>query len=71
MRCIAARQRNVCYFLYETAENDFIDHIRMKQVPQPPEKKLGYFFRSGISLGVFETHVLLCFLRLFFSVNDL
>ena len=23
MRCIAARQRNVCYFLYEIADNDF------------------------------------------------
>ena len=27
VRCIAARQRNVCYFLYEIADNYFIDCI--------------------------------------------
>ena len=27
VRCIAARQRYVCFFLYEKAETDFIDYI--------------------------------------------
>ena len=35
----------------------------MNHVPKPQEEKLGYYFQSGACLGVFETHVLLCFLR--------
>ena len=27
VRCVAARQRDVCYFLYDIADNDFIDCI--------------------------------------------
>ena len=65
MRCIAVRQRNVCYFLYEIADNDYRLHIRMNHVPKPQEEKLCYYFQSWTCLGVFETHVLLCFLRSF------
>ena len=38
----------------------------MNHVPQPQKEKLGYCFQSGACLGVFETHVLLCFLWSFF-----
>ena len=51
MRCIAARQRNVCYFLYEIADNDYRLHIRMSHVPQPQEENLGLYFQSGTCLG--------------------
>ena len=37
----------------------------MNHVPQPQEEKLGYYFQSGACIGVFETLVLLCFLRSF------
>ena len=38
----------------------------MNHVAQPQEEKLGYYFQSGTCLGVFETHILLCVLWLFF-----
>ena len=38
----------------------------MNHVPQPQEGKLGYYFQAGTCLGVFETHVLQCFLWTFF-----
>ena len=38
----------------------------MNHVPQPQEEKLGYYFQPGTCLGVFKTHVLLCFLWSFF-----
>ena len=66
MRCIAARQRNVCYFVYEIADNDYKLHIRMSHVPQQQEENIGYYFQSGTCLKVFETHDLLCFLWSFF-----
>ena len=62
MRCTVARKRNVCYFLYEIADNYF----RMNHVLQPQEEKVGYYFQSGTCLQVLEPHVLLCFLWSFF-----
>ena len=56
MRCLTAHQRYICYILYEIADNDFIDCIRMNHVPQPQEEKLGYYFQSGTCLGATETH---------------
>ena len=38
----------------------------MNHVPQPQDEKLGFYFKSGTYLGIFETHVLLCFLWYFF-----
>ena len=38
----------------------------MNHVPQPQEKKLGYYFQPGTCLGAIETHVLVSFLWLVF-----
>ena len=38
----------------------------MNHVPQQQEEKLGYYLQSGTCLGVFETHVILCFFGHFF-----
>ena len=68
MRCVTAHQRYVCYVLYEIAENDLLHrlHIGMKNVRQPQEEKLGYYFQSGTCHGAKETHVLVSFLWLVF-----
>ena len=66
MRCIAARQSNVCYFLYEIADNDMRLHIRMNYIPQPQEEKLGYYFSLGHVLGYSKPMFYYVFLGIFF-----
>ena len=38
----------------------------MKHIPKPQKEILGYYFQSGTCLGVFKTHVSLCFRWSFF-----
>ena len=63
MRYSFAKQRDVCYILYEIADNDYRLHMRMNHIPYSQEETLGYYFQSGTCLVALETHDLLRFLR--------
>ena len=56
VRYIFAQQRDVCYILYEIADNDYRLHMRMNHVPLPQKETLGYYFQSGTCLVALETH---------------